>query len=211
MDIDFSFGIITGGFNDHFLSIVVDSIRNLNLPNYEIIIVGNTNVKCDVNIPFDESSKQMWITKKKNIITNNAKYDNIVYLHDYVIFDRDWYNGYKLFGDNFDICMNVILNNDGSRFRDWCIWEPSRIGNSGPGLMPYDITDLSKFMYISGSYWVAKKQVMLDFPLDESLIWGQGEDVLWSKQVTSKYEFSINTNSVVRLLKQKDICIPTYN
>lgn len=210
-DINFSFGIITGGFNDHMLSIVVDSIRHLNIPNYEIIIVGNTNVKADINIPFDESSKPMWITKKKNIITNSAKYNNIVYLHDYIIFESNWYNGFKQFGDDFDVCMNIIENFDGSRFRDWCIWDPSRLGNPGPGLIPYSVSDLSKFMYISGSYWVAKKNIMLEFPLNESLIWGQGEDVIWSKQVSSKYNFTMNINSKVRLLKQKDICIPTYH
>ena len=67
-EIEFSFGIITGGFNDHMLSIVVDSIRKLNIPKYEIIIVGNTNVKADVNIPFDESSKPMWITKRRTLL-----------------------------------------------------------------------------------------------------------------------------------------------
>jgi hypothetical protein len=56
-------------------------------------------------------------------------------------------------------------------------------------------------MYISGSYWVAKKDVMLEFPLDESLSWGEGEDVLWSKQVREKYKFNMNTNSSVFIIK----------
>ena len=68
-------------------------------------------------------------------------------------------------------------------------------------LIPYDIIHLSKYMYISGAYWVAKKDVMLEFPLDENLIWGQGEDVLWSKQIREKYEFNMNTNSSVKLIK----------
>jgi hypothetical protein len=209
--IDFTFGIITGGYNDSFLYRTVESIRNLKIPNYEIIIVGNSDVNGDINIYFDESQKNMWITKKKNIITNLAKYENIVYLHDYIIFDVEWYKGYLEYGDDFSVCMNIIENFDGSRFRDWCIWDISDYGNSGPGLIPYEIKHLSKFMYISGSYWVAKKQVMLEFPLDESLSWGQGEDVIWSKNVTTKYNFNMNVLSKVKLLKQKDICIPTYN
>jgi hypothetical protein len=68
-------------------------------------------------------------------------------------------------------------------------------------LIPYDMTHLSKYMYISGSYWVAKKDVMLEFPLDESLSWGEGEDVLWSKQVREKYKFNMNTNSSVFIIK----------
>jgi hypothetical protein len=56
-------------------------------------------------------------------------------------------------------------------------------------------------MYISGSYWIAKKDVMLEFPLDENLAWGEGEDVLWSKQVRKKYEFNMNINSSVFIIK----------
>jgi hypothetical protein len=56
-------------------------------------------------------------------------------------------------------------------------------------------------MYISGSYWVAKKHVMEEFPLEESLCWGQGEDTYWSKQVRQKYDFTMNVNSEVKILK----------
>jgi hypothetical protein len=66
-------------------------------------------------------------------------------------------------------------------------------------------------MYISGSYWVAKKDVMLEFKLDENLCWGQSEDIVWSKQVSQKYEFTMNTYSVVKLLKYKDLIIKDYS
>ena len=83
---DFSFGIITNGDNDNYINQIIDSIEVQNIPNYEIIIVGATKVS-RVNttiIPFDESVKAMWITKKKNLITLNAKYENLVFLHDYI-------------------------------------------------------------------------------------------------------------------------------
>jgi hypothetical protein len=56
-------------------------------------------------------------------------------------------------------------------------------------------------MYISGAYWIAKRDVMLEFPLNESLSWGEGEDVVWSKQVRLKYDFNMNQNSSVRIMK----------
>jgi hypothetical protein len=59
-------------------------------------------------------------------------------------------------------------------------------------------------MYISGSYWIAKKQVMEEFPLDESLVWGESEDVEWSKRIRDKYSFDLNIRSAVKLLKIKD-------
>jgi hypothetical protein len=45
---------------------------------------------------------------------------------------------------------------------------------------------------------------MLEFPLNEGLTWGQGEDVDWSIRVRDKYNFSINEKSEVNLLKYKD-------
>ena len=68
---NFSFGIITNGENDSFIKIIIDSIIINKIPNYEIIIVGNTKIENSENINilyFDEKIKEGWITKKKNII-----------------------------------------------------------------------------------------------------------------------------------------------
>lgn len=207
----FTFGIITCPATHIYLQQVVDSIAELNIPeeNFEIVIVGGTDAHEDGNmkvIPFDDTKKAMWITRQKNIVTENAKHENIVYLHDYVTFLPGWYNGFVKFGNDFDICMTPILNLDGSRYRDWTIWiadnDPDYLNRNR--LLPYDVTNLTKFMYISGAYWIAKKSVMKKFPLDEKLSWGESEDVVWSNQVKEHYKFSINTNSQVKLLKQKD-------
>lgn len=217
----FTFGIITSGIDDR-IDRIIGSIESLNIPEYEIIIVGNCNLKRSNTriIPFDENIKLKWITKKKNIITQLATYENIVYLHDYFYFNPDWYDGWLKYGDDYKVCMNRILNLDGTRYRDWVLWVCN--GNDThipvPGhhpiddlvaeyrgaLIPYDMIHLSKYMYFSGAYWVGKKNVMLEFPLDENLIWGQGEDVKWSKEIRKKYNFSINPYSTVQLMVQKD-------
>jgi len=224
----FTFGIITN--NQHHtnttqedrLSTIIQSIKNQNIPEYEIIIVGDyqTNKPFCKCISFDETIKTSWITKKKNIITQEANYNNIVYLHDYIYLDNNWYNGWKRFGiDNWDIAMNIIMNKDGSRFRDWCVlWFD---GNVGPhGTWPNDIPNTGnriaspyipeynynqqENLYISGSYWIAKKCVMLEEPLDEKLSWSQSEDIEWSYRVLKKYKYVMNQYSIVRLLHQKD-------
>ena len=172
---DFTFGIITSGNNDDFILRIIDDIKKQNIPNYEIIIVGglnnfNNEVK---HILFDESIKLNWITKKKNIITNVAKYDNVVYMHDYITLNDDWYTGFLEFGDNFKVCMTKMINFDGTRFRDWTLWFGDKgmeevnnlfehvnvskvlenIGCKwGEFLLPYSVTNLSKFMYFSGAY-----------------------------------------------------------
>ena len=48
-------------------------------------------------------------------------YENIVYMHDYIVLDDNWYNGFLNYGNNFDIIVNKIINSDGSRFRDWIL------------------------------------------------------------------------------------------
>jgi hypothetical protein len=68
-------------------------------------------------------------------------------------------------------------------------------------ILPYNIRHLSKVMYISGAYWAAKKEVMLEFPIKEDLDY---EDVEWSIRCRDKYEFSLNYDSKVFLLKQAD-------
>lgn len=203
--IDFSFGICTSKNTNGYNQVVVDSIKALNIPNYEIIIVGDTNVQADEHIkiiPFDETIKPMWLNKKKNLITEHAQYENIVYIHDYNSFDIGWYEGFLKFGNDFKIASSVTINGNGERYRDWILlWDAIANVPRMQYILPYEETRLSKYMYINGSYWVAKKHVMEEFPLDADLVWGQGEDVVWSKRVSQKYDFSINTYSIVKMLK----------
>lgn len=209
---EISFGIITDGNSDNRINVIIDSIEKLNIPKYEVVIVGNSNVdrKNTEIINFEDPEGPACISEKKNIITKNIKYENVVYSHDYIVYNEDWYEGYLKYGDNFHVCMNKILNADGTRFRDWIIWplnenEMDNIVSGHRCIIPYDITHLSKYMYISGSWWMAKKEVMEEFPLNNNLRHCESEDVEWSKRVREKYQFSINKYSTVSFLKQKGI------
>lgn len=210
-----TFGIITSGQQEENINKIIDSIEMQNIPNYEIIIIGNCNIdRTNTTVyDFDETIRDKWITRKKNIITQHARYENIVYLHDYIVLEPGWYEGFSKFGE-FDIASNIILDSRGERQIDWSLWYEDilfcydKSGNdtieTRKFLLPYDVTDLSKAMYLSGSYWVAKTNIMKEFTLNESLCWGQAEDVNWSKQVRQKYNFSFNPNSTVRYLKEKE-------
>jgi len=200
---DFTFGILTNGTN---IQKIVDSIRAQEIPNYEIIIVGKTDISGNdiLSIPFDESIKNGWFTKKKNIISRIAKYENIVFLHDYIEFAKGWYEGFLKFGD-FKICVNKILIN-GKRYRDHVIFKEC-LPNINT-LLPYgcELTSaVSKLSYISGAYYVIKKEIALEYPLDERLGMSQGEDVIFC-QTLSKNNILIQCNpfSTVSILKEKD-------
>lgn len=223
---DFTFGIITNGSNDEYINIIIESIKKNNIPNYEIIIVGNTTImdKGEDTIRifnFDESIKPGWITRKKNIITENAKYDNVVLLHDYIKFNDDWYEGFLKYGEDYQWCITPIVNIHNVRFRDYTLY-PYNIGHNGYScispaeideyfndycLLPYHFENnlkINKYMYISGSYYVIKKSIANMFPLDENLGHCQGEDVEYSKRLNN-YGIIIkcNPNSKVTLLKEK--------
>lgn len=202
---EFSFGIITAGNPDRIKEISDSVQAQIPLDKYEIIVVGGPPIDLPnvVHIPFDESAKPKWITRKKNLVTNRAKFENIVYMHDYIKIEPGWYSGFLEYGNDFVLCMNKMLNPDGSRYRDWSLWAEDALGLNVPRaefLIPYEETSFSKYMYFSGAYWVAKKKVMLEYPLDERLSWGEGEDVEWSKKIRGVYNFSMNSLSSVRLM-----------
>ncbi len=214
---EFTFGIITTIYSCNFLNIILDSIISQNIEKYEIIIVGNNNLNLkapiykDVpikQINFDESVKRAWITRKKNIICQEAKYENIVLMHDYIKLENGWYEGFKKYGNDFKFCVNQIKRIDGTRFRDYVFFPVGIehiVGNTA--LVPYDVEikqPLNKLLYISGGYYIIKKNVALENPLCEKLGWGEGEDGKLSKELTSKgINITCNPYSIVKLLKHK--------
>ena len=114
------------------------------------------------------------------------------------------------FGNDWDISMCKIIAKEGHRFRDWIAWDDPDLCYDVDGydhriaVLPYDYNK-NEYMTISGFWWVAKKHVMQEEPLDEDLVQAAGEDVEWSMRVREKYNYVINTNSIVRLLRSKPI------
>ena len=119
------------------------------------------------------------------------------------------------------------MNKDGSRYRDWCAWRDERntpawiqrepwTGPRGllvegrPFLAHYDYKQ-THLMYISGGWQMTRRQVMVDNPWNEELMWAGAEDCFLSKQllqdVPQKYNYMMNTYSTVKLLKQKDVVL----
>jgi hypothetical protein len=210
---EFSFGILTAGNNNGMLQTIVDSIRGQTIPRYEILIIGTSDISGDdVRIlPFDEHIRPKWITKKKNILAQEAKYENLVLLHDYVILENNWYKGFLEFGNDFSFCTTRIKDYDGSRFIDYS-FHPFYVGcldsrfNHGC-LLPYDFqpsVHSNKLMYISGTYYIIKTTLARLLPLDEAKLWGEGEDMDLSFAITQLHiQIQCNKYSSVRFLKLK--------
>lgn len=210
---DFSFGITTAGNNDSMIQTIIDSIRSQNIPNYEILIIGQSDLAgADIKqIPFNESTRDAWITRKKNIVAQEAKYDNLVLLHDYVMLEPGWYEGFLKYGNSFIFCSTKVHNIDGSRYIDYA-FHPFYVTCIDPRfehgcLLPYSMKvpdPANRLLYISGSYYIIKRQIALALPLDEGKTWGQGEDLDLSFALTSLgIPIQCNAFSSVKFLKNK--------
>lgn len=208
---DFTFGIITAGGQDHLILKIIESIEQQAIPNYEIIIVGNSNLSAKNLrvIGFDETIKTAWITRKKNIIYQESKYENIVVIHDYIAFDKDWYTGFLQFGNTFDYCITKIKNTNGLRYRDYVFYSCDELDyyTKDKCLLPYSYvppSNMKKLLYISGAYYIIKRSAALKHPLDENLLHGQGEDVEYSLRLSNNSIYAVcNSYSSVYLLKTK--------
>lgn len=189
-------------------------LTNLNLSNYE---------KC-FHLFFPENAKTGWITKKKNLIVKEAKFENIVLLHDYYLLDDFWFKGFKYFDElntEWKVIVNAIINVEGNRHSDWLINQkymdillikcpelsdelmkiaPNENGPRWVCGLPYT-ENLSKIQYISGGMIVAKKEVLKNIPLNEELTWGQAEDIEWSERLSTKYGLTFNPYSSCSLQK----------
>jgi len=202
-DIQWTFGIVTGFEDYQRLNDILDSIRGLSIPEYEIILIGGENNGCtpsaeDVRIiDFDESQKPRWITRKKNILVNEAKYENVVLMHDYHVFDKDWYLNFKSFGTDWEICScpQYLITGDRNPM-DWSLWDKPNHGRAWS--LDYDDWSQTQYMYISGGFFIVKKHVLIEEPLDESRGWNEEEDVEWSMRVRNKYVMKCNGKSIVR-------------
>jgi hypothetical protein len=198
---------------------VVQSIRELNIPKYKICICDAGTPTIDMtgitHIKWDEERYPHKIGLKKNANNKELDTDIVVHLHDYMVFDRDWWEGYKEFGFDWDICVNKLYETDFPghrgewvRNRDW--WRSSqrkasikvneeagyeKIANCS--LIDYDDYSQLHYQYIPGNFWVSKRHVIEEEPISDRPA-GAMEDVEWSERVIPKYTFKVNPLSTVR-------------
>lgn len=197
---NFTFGIVTDHKYPQRLEEIYTSIRALQIPNYEILVIGGPK-RVDGNnvryVEFYEFQKPMWVTRKKNLLDQEAQYDNIVVMHDYYVFHPEWYKMFLEFGEDWEVCSNAQLLIDGQRHAtDWVTWD-SPIHPRYYSL-PYDDWSHTKYMYQSGGYMLVKKGVLKRFPMNETKGWGTGEDVEWSLAMRDHVLWKCNGNSIVK-------------
>lgn len=195
---DFTFGIITSYDDLQRLSDVIDSIRDQKIPNYEILVMGNDDYLPTEDTTYvNMSSEHQFVTNKKNKIAEMAKYQNLVLIHDYYLFDKDWYQGYLNFGDDWDVCSNPqYLINGNRHFTDWVTWDHPTFPRWSS--LDYDDWSQTKYMYQSGGYMLVKKDFLISIPFEQNRLWGTAEDVEWSLRMRDTANWKCNKLSSVR-------------
>ena len=190
-----TFGIITDGYVEKRLLKIISSIEKQNIPNYEIIIVGHKDKFSNNNkhisfINFQDQGEwgkenilKIPISLKKNLIIKNSKCENICFLHDYIILLDGWYKGIKNFEkqNEWRVFTNTILDTNENRVLDWVLYDHPAVYLK-TCFLPYD-QEISKYQYLPGYYWCAKKNFMEENKLNENLHWGEKEDIEWSKRI----------------------------
>jgi hypothetical protein len=164
-----SFGILTNGKRDKEVDREINSIINQKIPHFEVIICGAYGGKFKKMVKkIDFNPEVLWITKKKNLICEKAKYENLVITHDRFEFDSWWYEGIKKYGNYFEVLSCVIKNPCEERIDDWVAFgEDKDFGMGIPGTLNY--VDWDKNGYISGGFYILKKSVWEKCPWDNSI------------------------------------------
>ncbi|PIZ52021.1 hypothetical protein COY27_01550 [Candidatus Woesearchaeota archaeon CG_4_10_14_0_2_um_filter_33_13] len=185
---NWSFGIITNGKKMDALAKIIASIRHQNIPNYEIIICGTYGglIEEDTKyIHFTENDHRGWITKKKNLICDKAKFENLFVLHDRIVLNPGWFAGMKKYGNNFEV-LSCKIDHKTIRTYDWIT---SRYPYKDPRSRQYfggylEYSDWDQWIYIDGGAIILKKIVWEKVKWDENLFWNEAEDLKLSHDQT---------------------------
>ncbi|WP_372768515.1 hypothetical protein [Pseudoalteromonas sp.] len=204
-----SFGIPTGPGDATILNHVVERILSFDCEK-EIILCGrpgnNFKYLDEVSIVGEDiAAPPVQISKKKNVIVENAKFSNVAILHDRVLLPADFIDKMKLFGDLYPFTTMQSLY-----FKDYFNRRFVRYSDVGTidssGVLTFSkeqelnqtafneatfssIEKYSKFYfpnpacyepsktYPTGSLYIFKKSIWKFAKLDENLRWAEFEDV----------------------------------
>ncbi|MGM3307621.1 hypothetical protein ACSQ6I_16910 [Anabaena sp. WFMT] len=194
-----TFSYITNGTKNDFINTQIQRIETLGLLEWEVIICGKYELpllgkKHIKYIPFSENDDKGWITKKKNLICEKAKYENLVILHDRYIIPLDFVEKMEQWGNDFDllgakqIYYPSHLDPTPVRCQDWMTYarplETEKKDRSCDSVGILEPQDWDQWCYITGGIYIVKRSLMLKVPQDESLFWNEVEDIKFCHDFT---------------------------
>lgn len=211
-----TFGVVTNGKRLDWLEKIIESISRQAIPNYEIIICGTcpSSVLRDPRItylPFNRRDDLGWITYKKNMIIDKARYENVCVIHDRIVFSGDWYQGMRKWGNCFEHMSCKVVYKDQRDLSDWpCI--DSVIKRNNKNILftsALDYRDWHDDCFVGGSIHIGKKKYFNQHPWPPNVYWNEGEDFLVSKRLAANGHIPrFNVHSEVTTLSARFSVLP---
>lgn len=211
-DLDsWTFGLPVGPEDATLLNACVKRILEIDVPNKEIILCGrpgaNFHYWDQVRIVGEDiTAPPVQISRKKNRIAQEAKYDNLCIIHDRVFLPKDFMEAVRTFGNAYPLtCFQSIFFDDKwnfvpRRYSDFGVAKKleahSNLGlMRGEGACPskyaptvFPLVERGEFLFgnphrygrntfPTGSLYLCKRSVWLRCPQNDALIWAEFEDV----------------------------------
>lgn len=211
-DLDsWTFGLPVGPEDATVLNAVVQRILELDIPNKEILLCGvpgkNFRYFDQVRIVGEEiTAPPVQICKKKNRLAQEARYNNLVILHDRVFLPSHFGEVVRRFGPRYPLVtlqslfFDNVCNVGPRRYSDYGMAMGSigqgvkglhRTADTAVSIAPAMFAEIERTgfcfaspmryvkdrSYPTGSLYICRKEVWNAVPLDESLLWAEFEDI----------------------------------
>jgi hypothetical protein len=216
---NWSFGIITNGQNNASVKSLVKSIVDQKIPKFEVNISGpnpynnelpnNVNIVKDIDILPDPRGP---ISRKKNILINSSKFENLCLLHDRYLLPKNWYMNIKEYGNYFDFLEIPNVNVSESRAPYHQVYN-NNISDIFIRFNPFlSNKKSSPNQFLQGGSIIGKKSIIIRNLFLDHLHWGEFEDVHFSKKHYldgSLIYLDTNNHFITNSIRFKDSVIKT--
>ena len=198
-----SFCLPVGGDDPTFLNQCVERILTIEIPFKEILLCGKIHpdfkYKNKVKIIDDEGDGKLnHLTKKKNMLVSSASFNNICILHDRVLLPINFYSAINHFGDDYPLTgfqsfyFHDKYNFLPRKYSDFNTIEQDLTKEIDiENVERKDTKIISKLFYcyqhparssfghdyLTGSLYLTKKSLWINYPQNESLFWNDYEDI----------------------------------
>ncbi len=182
-----TFGLLTTGQRLRNVELFIDSIEAHCEEPYEILIVSPVDLGALAErrhvrvLAFSEHDDLGWITRKKNLICEEATYSDILVCHDRFTIDKHFSSDFAAWGYAYGLAAVRVTLQDGRRGLDWAVVSSQNQVWSAGGLLDYRA--YSQYAYNPGGATLVRKAFWRDFPWNENLFWNEHEDVELCRRV----------------------------
>lgn len=121
-----------------------------------------------------------WITRRKNQAVARCGAENILIVHDRYWVRHDFVKLVREYGPDYSVLICRQITANGERFPD-LVTTSSETVTTSSGLLEYG--QWGPYVYVNGGAILAKKEILEACPWNELLLWGEFEDVEWTRRL----------------------------